>query len=131
MEAQAPNGSMSARVVPITPLITQHQRHHSLDGEVADEKWKGKARDYGDGAAGGGAGLKTDTMLWALSAVAGELARKMAVAGQYWNINFALLAIQSAVAVGGIVLWRWKGGLRELKGLERRIAVKCLLLPGC
>jgi len=57
-----------------------------------------------------------------------ECSRKKAVSGVYWNINFFLLAVQAAIAVGVIVAARYYGYLKELKPLEVKKLLRWLPL---
>ncbi|APA12955.1 hypothetical protein sscle_10g077250 [Sclerotinia sclerotiorum 1980 UF-70] len=46
------------------------------------------------------------------------LTLKYAISGQYWNLNFFLLAVQSGCAIAAIFLLKRGGYLKEMMGLE-------------
>ncbi|THV50386.1 hypothetical protein BGAL_0152g00080 [Botrytis galanthina] len=67
---------------------------------------------------GGESGKWLDVVAYGSSSALLALILKYAISGQYWNLNFFLLALQSGTALAVIWLLKRGGYLKELAGLE-------------
>ncbi|KAF7924487.1 hypothetical protein EAE99_006435 [Botrytis elliptica] len=67
---------------------------------------------------GGDSGKWLDVVAYGSFSALLALILKYAISGQYWNLNFFLLALQSGTALAVIWLLKRGGSLKELAGLE-------------
>ncbi|KAB8297975.1 hypothetical protein EYC80_001751 [Monilinia laxa] len=67
---------------------------------------------------GGESGKWLDVVAFGAFSAASALILKYAISGQYWNLNFFLLALQSGCAITVIWLLKRGGYLREMAGLD-------------
>ncbi|KAF7869672.1 hypothetical protein EAF04_004456 [Stromatinia cepivora] len=67
---------------------------------------------------GGESGKWLDVVAYGAFSALFALILKYAVSGQYWNLNFFLLAVQSGCAITAMFLLKRGGYLKEMAGLE-------------
>ncbi|KAK6596211.1 GDP-mannose transporter [Botrytis cinerea] len=99
-------------------------KEEHIPRKTDDDEWLFEGQRKGEGSIftceekGGESGKWIDVVAYGSFSALLALILKYAVSGQYWNLNFFLLALQSGTALAVIWLLKRGGYLTELAGLE-------------